>query len=398
MRGRRLLFVAVLLVALNLRGAIAAVSPVLPDIRAEESLSAATAGLLTTLPVLCFAAVAPFGVWLGRRVGLERAILLGLLGIAVGTVVRVTGGTAVLLAGTVVVGAAMTVGNVLVPVVAKRDFAERAGTLTGLYTAGLCAGAAATAALTAPIAGLVGWEVALASWALLAGAAAVVWQVATRPARRGPARDREAGGAPVARASGVWRSPVAWSVTLLLGTQSVTYYSVTAWLPTQLVDDAGLDLAAAGLGMSVFQILGIAGTLLIPVLVARSGSQSPLGVGVAVGWAVMIVGLLLWPDAWLAWCVVGGVAQGAGISYAFTVLVLRSHDAAAAHSLSGMAQLVGYGIGTTGPLVVGALYESTGGWTVPLGALTVVCVAMGVVGALAGRDRTVGEPSALVSR
>ena len=378
-----------LLVAVNLRGAIAAVSPVLPEVRADLGLSPAVAGLLTALPVLCFAVVAPGAAWMGRRVGLERAILLGCLGIAVGTVARALGGSSVLLLGTLVVGAAMTLGNVLVPVVVKRDFAARANAVTGLYTAALCAGAAATAALTAPLAAVSSWRYGLAVWALLAVLAAVVWVMATRGRHEAPGTLDAVSLRPTA-ASRVWRHPVSWAVALLLGAQSVTYYSVTAWLPTLLVDDVGLDLETAGVGMSVFQVLGIAGTLLIPALAMRRPHQGWLGLLVAGGWAVMLGGLLLWPAAWVVWTVVGGVAQGAGISLAFTLLVLRSHDPEVARDLSGMTQLVGYTLGAAGPVVVGVLYESTGGWTAPLLLLLAVTAMTGAAGVAAGRDRTIG--------
>jgi CP family cyanate transporter-like MFS transporter len=179
-------------------------------------------------------------------------------------------------------------------------------------------------------------------------------------------------------------------VTLLLGMQSLAYYAVTAWLPTLLVDDLGISVRTAGIGMSVFQVLGIVGTLAIPLLARRGRDQAWLGILVASAWAVLVVGLLVAPSAWLAWSVVGGVAQGAGISLAFTVLVLRAHDAAAARSLSGMAQLVGYSLGASGPVLVGLLYEATGGWTAPLALLLGVCVMMGAAAVAAGRDRTVG--------
>lgn len=409
-RGRRpvgvgwggLLLVAVLLVSMNLRGSIAAVSPVLPQIRSDLALSAATAGLLTTLPVVCFALVAPAAAWLGRRAGLERAILLGCLAIVAGSVLRVLGGATVLLLGTLVIGAAMTVGNVLVPVVVKRDFAAHAGTVTALYTAALAGGAAAHAVLTAPVALEVGWRAALAGWALLAAMAAALWVVATRRHGRdvGTRAGKSGTGAPTAQARvpGMWRHPVAWALAAFLGSQAVTFYAVTAWLPTVLVHDADLDLETAGVAMSVFQVLGIAGTLLIPVLAPRRRTQGWLAVAIAGGWAVMLVGLLVDPAAWPVWVVVGGVAQGGGISLAFTLLVLRSHDEAAARGLSAMSQLVGYSLGATGPVVVGALFEATNSWDAPLALLLAVTVPMAVAGVVAGRDTTVGADPALVSR
>ncbi|MBB3087035.1 MFS transporter [Geodermatophilus sabuli] len=385
-----LLLLAVLLAGLNLRGAIAAVSPVLPDIRAELGLTPTVAGLITTLPVLCFAVLAPPAAWLGRRMGPERAVLAGLLAIAAGTALRVLDGAPVLLAGTFLVGAGMTAGNVLLPAVTKRDFAERAGTVTGLYTGALAAGAALTAALTAPVAVLIGWRWALASWALLALVAAAVWWAATRAPRTAHATTAAA----VPTAGGVvWRSAIAWAVTTVLALQSVLYYAVTTWLPTLLVDEVGASLASAALAATLFQVLGIPGTLVVPAVLARrrpGAGQSGLGLAVAAVWAVLFAGLLVAPQAWALWAVVGGLAQGAGISLAFTLVVLRARDDASARRLSGMAQLVGYAVGAAGPLVVGAFYSASGGWGAPLALLLGGAGAYAVAVAVAGRPRTVG--------
>jgi CP family cyanate transporter-like MFS transporter len=387
-----LLLLAVLLTGVNMRGAIAAVSPVLPDVRAEIGLTPTVAGLVTTLPVLCFAVLAPPAAWLGRRMGAERAVLAGLLAIAAGTALRALDGAPVLLAGTFVVGAGMTAGNVLLPAVTKRDFGERAGTVTGLYTGALAAGAALTAALTAPLAVLMGWRWALASWALLALVAAAVWWAATRHA--GAAAEPVVS-APGERPAGVpvWRSPLAWAVAAVLALQSVLYYAVTTWLPTLLTDEIGADLGAAAAAATLFQVLGIPGTLVVPAVLARrrrGPGQSGLGLAVSATWAVLLVGLFVAPQAWVLWAVVGGLAQGAGVSFAFTLLVLRARDDSAVRRLSGMCQLVGYSVGAAGPLAVGALYAATGGWRAPLVLLLVVNGVHAAAAVVAGRPRTVG--------
>jgi MFS transporter, CP family, cyanate transporter len=391
-----LLLFAVLLVALNLRGAIAAVAPVLPEIRADLSLSAGAAGLLTSLPVLCFAAASPASAWLARRVGLERAVLLGLAGLAVATVLRTLDDVPVLLAGTLAVGVAMTVGNVVVPVVIKRDFPLRAGRVTGLYTAALAGGAAMAAALTAPIAAAWGWRVGLSVWSLPVVVALVVWWLATTDLRAIAAgRIADAGADREHRRRGprVWRSPIAWAVTFFLGFQSFAYFAITAWLPTLLVDRAGLDIATASVGMSLFQLVGIPGTLLIPLLAGRRPQQVWLGVFVACCWCTATTGLLFAPSAWFVWTLVAGFAQGSGISFAFTVLVLRAHDTASARDLSSMAQLVGYTLGAAGPAVVGALYQSTGDWVVPLVLLVTETAMLAGLAFVAGQNRTVGQRS-----
>lgn len=401
------MLVGVVLIALNLRGAVAAVAPVLPDIRHDLGMSAAAAGLLTTIPVLCFALLAPPAVALGRRVGLGMALLLGCAAIVVGTLVRVVDGVPVLLAGTLLIGAGMTVGNVLIPVLVKRDFPRRAGSVTGLYSAAMVAGASVTAALSVPLAGVWGWRSGIAVWAVLGVVAAVVWVVGERRsagwrsggwppvATRG---DDQVVGAPVSERPGLLRSSSAWGVSLFLGAQAATYYTITAWLPTMLVDDVGVSPEAAGAGMSVFQALGIVGSLLIPALVVRRAGQGWVGLLVAGGWTLMVVGLLVLPGAWLVWAVVGGVAQGAGLALAMTLIVLRAGDTATTRSLSGMAQLVGYLIAAVGPVAFGALYERTGTWVLPLASLLVICVGMAAGGVIAGRDVTITARPAAASR
>ncbi|CCG03853.1 MFS transporter [Blastococcus saxobsidens] len=379
---------AVLLAALNLRGAIAAVGPVLPELRADLDLSPEAAGLLTTLPVLCFAVLAPAGAWLGQRLGTGTAVLAGLVTVAVGTVLRVLGGPPLLFAGTFLVGAAMTVGNVLLPVVVKREFGRRAGIVTGLYTAALAAGAALTAAFTAPIAALGGWRLGLAVWAVVALVAAVGWVAVFPP--RDPAVPVPEAIPPSGVPTVVWRSPVAWAVTAVLAMQSALYYAVTTWLPSLLAEDLGVDLATAAFAASAFQVLGIPGALAIPALLGRWRGQTGLAAAVALAWGVLPAGLLIWPAAWPAWVIVGGVAQGAGISLAFALVVLRSADDGVVRRLSGMSQLVGYGVGAAAPLAVGALYSATGGWAAPLALLVAVAAAHGAAGVVAGRSRAIG--------
>ena len=395
-RAPALLLVAVLLIGVNLRGALAAVSPVLPELRADLGLSPSMVSLVTTLPVLLFAAAAPAAAWFGRRVGARPAILAALLLLAVATAARVLGGSAVLLAGTVAIGLAMTVGNVLLPPVVKGQFGAGAGRVTGLYTAALAAGAALTAALTAPVAERWGWRGGLAGWAVLALVAAAVWHVAAgraRPARPGAAAPVPAAGdvGPAAGPS-VWRHPVAWAVGLLLALQTLLYYAVTTWLPTVLVDRLDASVATAAAAASLFQLVGIVGALLVPALIGRRPGQAGLGLVVGAAWVALFTGLLAWPAGWVLWVAVGGLAQGAGVALSFTVIVLRAHDEGAARQVSGMAQLVGYGIGATGPLLAGGLYGATGGWAVPLATLAGIGVVYAGVAAVAGRPVTIGGP------
>lgn len=408
-RAAGLTILAVVLVALNLRGAIAAVPPVLADLERDLGLSQAQGSLMTSLPVLLMALAAPLAALLGRRLGPGRSVLLGLALIALGTVVRVVDGAPVLLAGTAVVGLGITIGNVLVPVVVKRDFPRRAARVTGFYTATLAVGAALTSAFTVPVAGQVGWRWALAAWALVVPVAATGWwlHVACREGAGGepvrasgapaPSR-RDVGGRYASSAAPghgdgfVWRLPLAWALSVTLGTQSALYYSFTTWLPTLLTDEAGVGPAVAGSAMALFQITAIPTALTIAGFARMRPRQGWIGVLIGAAWGVMILGLLLAPQAWVVWSVVGGLAQGAGFTYALTLIVLRGADDHVVRALNAMGQLLGYTIGALGPYAVGWLAQNTGGWVAPGGLLLALAAALAVSSLVAGRDRVVHAP------
>ncbi|MFK5689518.1 MFS transporter [Ornithinimicrobium sp. LYQ92] len=386
---------AVVLVALNLRGSIAAVPPLLGELQEEIGLSTAGASLLTTLPVLLFALAAPGAVRLGRRVGPGSAILVGLALVVLGSVARVLGGPVALLVGTLVLGVGMTIGNVLVPVVAKRDFRERAPQLIGAFTASLAVGASLTAALTVPVAHQFGWRVGLGVWGVLAVLAAPLWWLAVarherqerREERRAAADDGSVTTRPAVRT--LWRYRLAWVVAVALGTQSALYYSFTTWIPTYLMEEVGLAQVTAGYALSVFQVMGIPFTLAVPWLTRRRPTQGWIGCTVAVVWILVLLGLAVLPQAWPLWVVVAGAAQGTGFALALTLIVLRSADESVTGPLSGMSQLIGYSIGAAGPFVVGVLASATGGWAVP--GLVLIGVAMAAFASMwvAGQDRTI---------
>jgi CP family cyanate transporter-like MFS transporter len=377
------------LFALNLRGPLAAVSPMLPELRSRLGLGGEAAGLLTTLPVLCFAATSPLAAWLGSRIGMDRALTVGVIGIAGATALRSADGVAVLFTGTVLLGVAVTVGNVLIPPVVKQRFPGRVGTFTGLYTAALIGGAALTAAITVPLAGVVGWRLGLGVWALLGASAACVWIAVGRS--RDPASTTVAASLPDATPAPVWRHRTAWAIAVYFGTQSMIYFAMTAWLPSLLIDLMHLDRGAAGVALSVYQLAGIAGTLVAPPIATRMRRQRALTVGLAVLAAVSLLGLLESPSAWPLWAAVGGLAVGAALATATTLIVLRTRHATTTRGLSAMAQTVAYSIAACGPVAVGTLHDVTESWVAPLTFLIAVAGVMAAAGTVCGRQVLVDE-------
>lgn len=401
-RSRALVLLAVVLVSFTMRGAIAAVPPLIGDISAELGLTRSGASLLTSLPVLMFALAAPMAALLGRRFGIGRAVGVGLFLIGMGTLGRVVAGIPTLLVGTAVIGVGITVANVLVPVVIKRDFGMGAGRVTGYFVATMAVGATATSALSVPLAELLGWRGALAIWTVLVPVAMVGWVLyvvrgEVRPGDDGrPGRPAHtatvARPAPAARDGFVWRLPLAWALAVAFGSQSALYYSMTTWLPSILVDIADVTPGAAGVALGLFQLTAIPTALTIAGLSRLRRSQGWLGVTIASAWGAFLVGLLLAPDLWPLWTVLGGLGQGAGFTFVLTLIVLRSGDEHVVRALGSMGQLVGYLVGAAGPFVVGWLAQTSNGWTAPAAFMLGLATALGVASLAAGRDVVVRTP------
>jgi MFS transporter, CP family, cyanate transporter len=360
-----LVVAGILLLALNMRGPIVAVSPVTGVVAADLGVSVGTVGLLTGLPVLCFGLATPVASALLARLGLGRGVLVALGVLLAGTVLRSVGGLPTAIAGTLLIGAAITVANVAVPVVIGRDLPERAGPVLGAYTAALNVGSMITLSLTVPIAGLVDWRFALAAWGVLAVVAALVWWRATRSVGAAVDVAEETAG-PSTVGPVWWRRPVVWGLTLAFSGQAFAYYGVTAWLPLLLSDELGMTESAAGFSSSVFQIAAVAGAFGVPALLRYTHSPRLVVAIVSLAWAALPLGLLVAPSSWALWCALGGAAQGGGITVIFSLVVHKARDLAENRRMSALVQGGGYTVAATGPAVLGSVHDLTGGWAAPL--------------------------------
>ncbi|WP_127548765.1 MFS transporter [Actinoplanes sp. OR16] len=373
----------VFLVALCLRPAITAVGPLLPQISADQHLGEAAQGLLGALPLLAFALVSPQVHRLSRRLGTERAVLLALLVLAAGGVVRSYTGSGGLWVGTLVIGCAIAVGNVLVPAIVKRDYARNVSRATGFYTAFITLAAATASALAVPIAGLADWRLALAIWSLLALIVAVIWLPRTRTLQDRPSPATTSSPETIS----VWRQPRAWLITAFMGLQSTTFYVLVTWLPTIEID-GGLSERTAGLHLFLFQGMGILGGLAIPFLL-RPERLRPAGAVIAsLPVLIAIIGLLAAPGIAVVWAAIAGLGQGAALVTALTLISLGGRDHAETTRLSGMAQSLGYLLAACGPFLAGLLAEQTGTWKASLLLVAGFAVLQVVVGAAAARTRT----------
>ncbi|MFF1828378.1 CynX/NimT family MFS transporter [Paenarthrobacter sp. NPDC058040] len=365
------------LIALNMRGPFVAVAPVVDSLRTDLGFSPVELGLLTGIPVLCFSLASPLASLAGRRFGAEFAIMLTLLGVLAGVVVRSSGGQVPVMVGTVLIGVAITIGNIAVPLIIRRDFApRRQATAMGVYTAALNIGSFLTSVVTAPLAELLGWRLSLAASAVLALAAIVFW-IPTVGVRRALVPSPVP---PVAASASGQGRGVGWLVaglTLGFAGQAFSYYGVTAWLPSFLSDELSMGTAEAGAGSSLFQIFAIVGGLGVPLL-ARFSSTTTVAVTLSALWLTVPVGLLFAPGFWWLWSSLGGIAQGGGITVIFIAVIKFAHSQAAAGKMSAVVQGVGYCFAALAPTIVGYVHSVSGGWTVPLlvilGSVVTFCV------------------------
>src|SRR5918995_1155895 len=224
-----LLVLGIVLLAANLRPALTGVPPLIGQIRADTGISNGVAGLLTTLPLLAFGLLSPIAPRVARLFGMERVLLASLLVLVAGILLRWAGAVEALFLGTVVLGAAIAVANVLLPGLVKREFPEHAGLMTSVYSTSLGISAALAAGVSVPLAQLagIGWRGALAGWAPPPPLAGVAWL--PQLGRNDRPAEPSARNSPVVR--DLWRSPLAWQVTLFMGLQSLSYYVTLTWLP-----------------------------------------------------------------------------------------------------------------------------------------------------------------------
>ena len=388
-----MLLVTILVVAANLRPTITAFGSVVGLVAADTGMGAGALGLLGAVPLLTFGVVSPVVHVLTRAIGAERAVLVSTIVLVAATVVRSLPGLANLWLGTVVMGAAIAVANVVVPELVKRDFPTDVPLVTGLYSTVLGATAAVASGLALPIAALGGWRLGIGVWGVLSVVAAFVW-----PLRRRALAAREPEVAPSGLpgeggpARSVWRSAVAWQVPLIMATQGLTFFLLVTWLPT-IEASMGVDPVTAGWHSFLYQIVGIAAGLGVTPFMRGRRDHRAVGVGISLLLIVAVLGLLLAPGLLVLWLVVAGLSGGSSLVLALALVGERSATAADAGRLSGMAQSIGYLLAAAGPWGAGLLYAATGSWSYPLVAVIAVAGVQLVLSLWAGRDRLTRHPS-----
>ncbi|MFH8486561.1 CynX/NimT family MFS transporter [Streptomyces longisporoflavus] len=391
----RLVMVGIVLAALNLRPGITSLGSLLEEVRDGLGMSGTLAGLLTSVPPLCFAIFGVMAPRLARRFGPSAVVCAGMVAIAAGLAIRpFLGGTVGFLAASALALMGIAVSNVLMPVIVKRWFPDRVGSMTGLYSMALALGTSLAAAITVPMTDALGgsWQTGLAVWAALAVVAVVPWLPLVR--------DRSAASAAPEHVSSevrredaalrITRSRTAWALACFFGLQATAAYITMGWMP-QIFRDAGVPAGEAGVLLAVIMAMGVPLAFVIPRVATRLPNQGPVVVVLGVCGLAGYAGLYLAPagGAWV-WALLLGVSNCA-FPLALTMVGMRAKSSVGVAKLSAFAQSTGYLISIPGPLLVGVLYQHSGGWGLPIALMAGLMVPQIVVGILAGRNRTVED-------
>ncbi len=382
-----LVVAGVLVASLSLRAPLLAISPVLRDIVGDLGIDSTSGSMLTTVAVAMFAIATPAAALVVRRAGPELAVLVCLGGIVIGTAVRALPSFGAMLAGMAVIGVAITVGNVVMPVIIRRDVPDRhVPTVTAGYAAVMNAGSLLVTLATVPIADATGWPLALVLWGWISIAGIVLWGVhmwrdrvageswserfsGSAPERGGTdgatASIAMTGPVPVISRRGAVRNPVVWLLPVTFACQSAGYYALSTWLPAIAVDLTGSNPTRAGVLASLFQGTAILGAFLVPLL-ARFFPVVVPALTVGAGWIVLSLGLLFAPGLYILWAAIGGVAQAGGFVVIFTVLVRAVRSDTEAATASAVVQGLAYVAGTAGAPLAALLHDATGTWTASL--------------------------------
>ncbi|MEU3624561.1 MFS transporter [Amycolatopsis coloradensis] len=380
------LLIAILLVAANLRVTLTGVGTLLPAIERDTGLTASAGGVLNTVPLLMFAVTSPFVGRVSHRVGTTRLLVVALVALAAGTVVRSLPSIACLFAGTVILAAAIAVGNVLLPTVIRTHVpGPRAHTVSALYVTVMGVVAAVSSGISVPLAEILPgtWRSALAWGVVVAVVALAVWLPRFREARQDGGGESEG-----SHARTPWRSWLAWQVAFFMGLQSLAFYTAIAWLPS-ILGKQGMSTASAGWMLFHYQVIALVAGMVLPLLTRGRHDQRFIAAAAAVIVAAGFTTLLLLPSLTVVACTLLGLGNGVCLVLALSFQSQRATGPSETTALAGMAQSVGYLVAAAGPLLLGVLHDTTGSWTAALLLLVGLSLVMAAAGYGAGRDRQV---------
>lgn len=380
----------VIIIAANLRAPLTAVGPVVAEISNELGLTSLWAGMITTIPLIAFALLSGFIPRLSKNTKMETVLFYSLLVLTLGLFIRQLGFVSTLFIGAALVGVAITVGNVLMPAYIKNNFPTNVGTVTGVYSVAMNLTAALAAGYSINLGELTnyGWKGSLGIWIILSLIACLVWLPLIRSPKVRNLKEANTENH-TNLGTKIYRSKLAWAVTLFMGLQSLLYYCLVAWLP-QVMQTWGMESEKSGWILSYVQFAQLPMTFLGAVIASKMKNQKPLAAVVGILFIVGLLGILIFKtDYIILWCICIGTASGLAFSLSMLFFVLRTSRTQHAAELSAMAQSFGYLIAAFGPPIFGALFDRFNSWVPSLALLLVLSFILLIAGLISGQSKTI---------
>lgn len=383
---RLFMFLGVIFVASNLRAPLTCVGPVLEEIRLAFSLSNTAIGLLSTIPLMCFAFLSAFIPRLSKKWGMSIVLLGSIVLLTVGLIIRPLGSIVSLFLGAALVGMAITVGNVLMPAYIKVNFPKSVGLMTGIYSASMNLVAALAAGFSIYLGEFtnLGWKGSIGIWAVLAAVSIFVWLPSLGKSKLSSTQTQIK--TPTDHVK-MYRSRIAWCVTIFMGLQSLLFYCIAAWLP-KVAQSWGMSIVDSGWLLSYVQFAQLPMTFIGAIIASKMKNQKLLAIVVGLVLLLGIGGIILFQTQYILWCcILIGLGSGLAFSLCMILFVLRTKNAQQAAKLSAMAQAFGYSIAAVGPPLFGYLYDQTNTWDASFLFLFLASCILLIVGYIASQDK-----------
>ncbi|MBF9298779.1 MULTISPECIES: MFS transporter [Mammaliicoccus] len=378
-----ILFIGILLIGASLRAPITSVGIALPSIKETLNLSNTSVSLITIIPLLSFAVISLFAAKISHKFGLERTVFGALILICIGIALRAITGVSWLYVGTVLIGVGIAFGNVLTPGIIKMNFPLRIGIMTGYYTVVMNIFGSASSYVTAPLVKHFNYNIAISLIGIVTFIGIIIWSFQLN-------KHETVNSSQTTTNINVWKSPLSWQITLLMGGQSMIFYSLINWLPEFLLSH-GTPINEAGIYLSILQLAIIPLTFVTPIFAEKMKNQVLITFVTGLLFVLGILTLMLQPNWAFLGIILIGIASGLAFGLVNTFFGLRTENGLTAAKLSGMSQSVGYLFAAIGPLLFGILHDATNSWNTSFGILLVTSIIIMIIGSRAGRNITIEQ-------
>jgi len=378
-----ILFIGILLIGASLRAPITSVGIALPSIKDTLNLSNTSVSLITIIPLLSFAVISLFAAKISHKFGLERTVFGALILICVGIALRAITGVSWLYVGTILIGVGIAFGNVLTPGIIKMNFPLRIGIMTGYYTVVMNIFGSVSSYVTAPLVKHFNYNIAISLIGIVTFIGIITWSFQLN-------KHETVNSSQTTTNINVWKSPLSWQITLLMGGQSMIFYSLINWLPEFLLSH-GTPINEAGIYLSILQLAIIPLTFVTPIFAEKLKNQVLITFVTGLLFVLGILTLMLQPNWAFLGIILIGVASGLAFGLVNTFFGLRTENGLTAAKLSGMSQSVGYLFAAIGPLLFGILHDATNSWNTSFGILLITSIIIMIIGSRAGRNITIEQ-------